>query len=294
MQEYAKDGDNICLFASVDAPTAEPFCFQFVYETLPTKLTFPQCLSHAGLYLVTEGSCTLCTDHTQSLTRGDLFCIRPGCVFSLHDLQKCKYIYVSFHLTDPDAFFTSHGITEDAMVFLGFSEYIGLWMTTLGRCTEENLPTLTKGLLYYTLALLPTARQRITTEDDMITQICSLIDRCYGDSSLSLQYVCNIYNYHPNYISRQFSRRTGCSFTEYLRNCRVCHAATLLTNTELPIQEIAYGVGYTNALYFSRIFRSVMGLSPTEYRKTNGQKPCTDGKISHPPNPGSYSSNIDA
>lgn len=101
----------------------------------------------------------------------------------------------------------------------------------------------------------------------MISQICGMIERCYGDSSLSLQYVCTIYNYHPNYISRQFTRKMGCSFTEYLKNCRLKHAARLLTQTDLPIQEIACGVGYPNALYFSKIFRTAMGLSPSAYRK---------------------------
>lgn len=292
MSEYIKDGDNVCLVVPQENGTylagGEPFCFQFVYETLPMKLTYPQCWPYAGLYLTTEGCCDLCTDRTQHITRGDLFCIRPGCTFTLRNLQKCKYIYLSFHTPEPDAFFASYGITQDTTVFPGFSEYIGLWMTTLGRCTEENLSTLTKGLLYYTLALLPVDDPCDTNEDDMIAQICSLIDRCYGDSSLSLQYVCNIYNYHPNYISRQFSRKMGCSFTEYLRDCRVRHAAELLTNTTLPIQEIACGVGYTNALYFSRIFHGMMGLSPSEYRKINGQK------LWNTDRQGSYPQNIEA
>lgn len=261
--------DNICLHAAHMQMTTEPFCFQYVYETLPSKLSFPLCHAHSMLCLATEGTCTLCTNQNRlSLQKGDLFCIYAGCTFSFENIHQFKYLYISLYLQEPNGFWTSHGMGEDVSVCPGFEELIGFWMTTMGRCTEDNLPTLTKGVLYYTLALLPqNTVSHSQSGDDMISQICSMIQRCYGDSSLSLQSVCGIYNYHPNYISRQFSQKMGCSFTEYLRRCRIQHAAKLLTETELPIQEIAYGVGYDNALYFSRIFRSEMGVSPSAYRK---------------------------
>ena len=48
---------------------------------------------------------------------------------------------------------------------------------------------------------------------------------------------------------------------------RICNAEALLLNTEYNINEIAQIVGYDNALYFSRMFKKIKGISPSEYRK---------------------------
>ena len=48
---------------------------------------------------------------------------------------------------------------------------------------------------------------------------------------------------------------------------RICNAEALLLNTEYNINEIAQIVGYDNALYFSRIFKKIKGISPSEYHK---------------------------
>ncbi|WP_455721107.1 helix-turn-helix domain-containing protein, partial [Agathobacter sp.] len=48
---------------------------------------------------------------------------------------------------------------------------------------------------------------------------------------------------------------------------RICNAEALLLNTEYNINEISQIVGYDNALYFSRMFKKIKGISPSEYRK---------------------------
>ena len=45
-------------------------------------------------------------------------------------------------------------------------------------------------------------------------------------------------------------------------------AQLLLKNTDNPIQSIAFSVGYHDEKYFSRLFKKVTGLSPSEYRKS--------------------------
>ena len=44
-------------------------------------------------------------------------------------------------------------------------------------------------------------------------------------------------------------------------------ARRLLLDPDLPVSEVAVACGYDDALYFSRVFRRVCGVSPTEYRK---------------------------
>ena len=47
---------------------------------------------------------------------------------------------------------------------------------------------------------------------------------------------------------------------------RLGHAASLLRNTDRPVEEVAHEVGYENLTFFYRKFREAYGLAPAEYR----------------------------
>ena len=64
-----------------------------------------------------------------------------------------------------------------------------------------------------------------------------------------------------------FKRRFGISPQKYILELRMATARDLLTSTDLPIKEIGIVCGYADAHFFSRIFRRVCGVSPTEYRR---------------------------
>lgn len=68
-----------------------------------------------------------------------------------------------------------------------------------------------------------------------------------------------------NFI-RTFEETTGCTPIKYLIDLRIREASRLLRSTEQSVTEIAFEVGYTDSNYFSRQFRSVLGISPRDYR----------------------------
>ena len=68
-----------------------------------------------------------------------------------------------------------------------------------------------------------------------------------------------------------FKEQTGFSPKDYLTSLRLSRARMLLEQTGEPLSEIAEAVGYPDQLYFSRIFRERVGLSPSEYRKESGK-----------------------
>lgn len=70
------------------------------------------------------------------------------------------------------------------------------------------------------------------------------------------------------YFSRCFHDIIGVSFIDYCTQVRIQHAKELLRNTDNSIQEIAFDIGYNDEKYFSRTFKKLTGLIPSEYRKT--------------------------
>lgn len=71
----------------------------------------------------------------------------------------------------------------------------------------------------------------------------------------------------PEYLSAQFTKETGTSFSAYIRQYRIRQAKFILVNTDRKMQEVGADVGYADPAYFNRIFRSECGMTPTEYRK---------------------------
>ena len=71
----------------------------------------------------------------------------------------------------------------------------------------------------------------------------------------------------PSHFSALFRAATGGGVVEYTKRLRMARARELLITSSRDIADIAETVGYTDAFYFSRQFRTVHGCSPSEYRR---------------------------
>jgi len=72
---------------------------------------------------------------------------------------------------------------------------------------------------------------------------------------------------HPNYMCRVIKDITGQTFGELLTNIRMEVAETLLTSTNLSVENIAWEIGYANSAYFYKLFKRKKNMTPTQYRK---------------------------
>jgi two-component system response regulator YesN len=101
--------------------------------------------------------------------------------------------------------------------------------------------------------------------DEAVRRMLMYVNRHYNQP-LSLQYVAEKVGLHPNYLSALFARNMQCGFTHYLQRLRIEKAKTLLRTTSRKISDIALSVGFTDGKYFAKVFKSITGVTPQQYR----------------------------
>jgi AraC-like DNA-binding protein len=107
--------------------------------------------------------------------------------------------------------------------------------------------------------------QQLNAEPPVITRAKDFI-RQHQTEDLSLGQVAKAVNTSTFYFCKMFKKVTGLNFTDYLSRIRIENAKNLLLNPNLRISEIAYEVGFQSLTHFNRVFKRIVGQSPTEYR----------------------------
>jgi two-component system, response regulator YesN len=84
---------------------------------------------------------------------------------------------------------------------------------------------------------------------------------------VTLDEVAAIVQLSPYYFSKLFKENFGQTFIDYLTQKRIELSKSLLTSTEKTFKEICFEVGYHDPNYFSRVFKKITGMTPSEFRK---------------------------
>lgn len=91
-----------------------------------------------------------------------------------------------------------------------------------------------------------------------------ILNHYYEDINLSK--LADIAFVNPNYLSEIFKCQTGENFVDYFTRIRIEKAKEFLKDHKVKTYEIGALVGYEDAAYFSKVFKKVVGVSPSEYR----------------------------
>lgn len=109
--------------------------------------------------------------------------------------------------------------------------------------------------------------QKDNEESPMIAKAKKIIAE-RGEETLSLEHMAKALNVSTFYFCKMFKKATGLTFTDYLARTRVERAKNLLLNPNVRISEAAYDSGFASITHFNRVFRKVVGKSPSAYRES--------------------------
>jgi len=169
----------------------------------------------------------------------------------------------------------SYGLTDDKTVFYCGSdiEYQNLFRAMiyeLQMCRDSYAEMLEMYLKQIFILLQrffkTTAKVDNTRLAEEIDKATKYFNEHYSEEICVDEYAKS-HNMSTSWFIRNFKQYTGFTPLQYILNKRIYNAEALLLNSPYNVTEIAYIVGYDNPLYFSRIFKKMKGVSPSEYRK---------------------------
>ena len=107
--------------------------------------------------------------------------------------------------------------------------------------------------------------QQENSEPPVITKARDYIQE-HQTEEISLGQVAKAVNMSSYYFCKMFKKVTGINFTDYVARVRIEKSKNLLLNPNLRVSEIAFEVGFQSLTHFNRVFKKILGQSPTEYR----------------------------
>lgn len=102
-----------------------------------------------------------------------------------------------------------------------------------------------------------------------VTAACAFIEEHLEEEGLSIGRVADAVHLNPVYFGRVFKSVKNMSFKQYLLRQKVERAKKLLLTTDSNIMEISCAVGISNASYFTKLFKQVVGTLPSDYKARN-------------------------
>lgn len=150
-----------------------------------------------------------------------------------------------------------------------------IFLTLSDGYTIDNLRYTSSLLHFYlgSLRYLPIYRKchkgREETDDDLsivVNAALKYMEENIG-KSVTLQDLATYTGYSVSHFSMVFRSNTGHSPLSYFNMLKVKKACELLETTDMKITQISYLVGIEDSLYFSRLFRKIVGISPKQYRE---------------------------
>lgn len=99
----------------------------------------------------------------------------------------------------------------------------------------------------------------------IVGEVTRYIENNYKED-IALQDVAGLFGYSDVYFCKLFKQNFGKNFITYLNEFRIERAKELLSDPQINIKDVSIEAGYRDANYFTRVFKRMVGKTPSEYR----------------------------
>ncbi len=252
---------NLCKFIP-DRAKNELKTVKFILETDPLVQKAETELKTHFVFLIKSGEGVMNFNReTVSVKAGDAVFGFSGEKFKAvgTDLQ---YYYICFEGSRAEELFLRFGVCALNRLFKGFEGMLPFWQENISRATDENIDLVSESVLLYTFSKLNPINQEF---EDVAFVLQRYAEENFSEVTLSLQTAAQELGYNAKYLSTCFKRRMNMGFSEYVKTLRINNAVFLIEHGVESVKNVAFLSGFQDPLYFSKVFKTVIGQTPTEY-----------------------------
>ena len=103
-------------------------------------------------------------------------------------------------------------------------------------------------------------------DDTFLRKFAEQIEAVYADPEYNVEKLSETLGLSRGHLHRKIKELTGTAPVEFLRTYRLNKATQLLRQNAYTVSEVAYRTGFSSPAYFSKCFKAVYGVTPTEYQ----------------------------
>ena len=245
----------------------------------PGQTWGPGIRDHYLIHLVVSGKGTFeVGGKTFEVVPGDLFFARPSQLirYSADEQQPWEYSWVGFNGACAHKLAAQLPFTDTAPVHhTQDPEGMRAALTNIysSRGLEPQDEAAMVGYLYLFLAELIRRNERqapAVGTKDYLEQAVRFIQRNYA-SDIGVSDVAAYAGVSRSQLYRTFQAGFGLSPHDFLQKYRISEACALLRSRRYTVAEVAGSVGFNDPLYFSRMFKKIKGVTPTDYQRAPGE-----------------------
>lgn len=267
--------NNVCFFVPKSDIHETVHTVNFVLERKPQiKKTMTMPFMHA-VHCVLEGEGILHLEkYSTNLKKGDVFFILPSVPYRLESVSDFEYGYVTYLGPRASEFAEKFHLNKDNCVFKNIKNLPEFWQNAFALGSKFS-DILSESVVLYTFAQIG---HKYYPDEDITCSLSSpplikrYIDEHFTESDLSLKKISEAFSYNPKYISSIFKKQYSIGISDYVNVVRIQHACDLIKRGLTSINDISYLCGYNDPLYFSKVFKSRIHVTPKEFVKEQNKR----------------------
>ena len=264
---------NICRFISTNNSPDPIQTINFVYERKTSDILTPKTEAVYKVCLVTGGRAKICLGLTEKeVEKDDIFFILPAVPYTISATDGFEYMYITYMGIRAGMIMERLGINRRNFMFEGYAEIVQLWKDGVA-CKTALVDLVSESILLYTFSaignriLIDEEKETDAISGNVVLAVKKHIDANFSDSELTLEKISKLFSYNKNYLSTAFKKTFKTGIREYLNLVRINNACALMEQNHTNIEEIASLCGFNDRMYFSRVFKQRMGISPKQHMK---------------------------
>ncbi|MDO5522468.1 MAG: AraC family transcriptional regulator [Bacteroidia bacterium] len=238
-------------------------------------------LSEYQFVYISKGKGIFASETTRktSIRKGQVMVLFPGQWHSYQPLKETGWneYYIGFEGSIIDAVIEKNFLsTQNQILDVGTNEELVNLFSTAIKIAKEDKKSAQQylaGIVFHILGMILSLSQNRSYDARESTQVIERAKIIMGENihkEIDIKEIASKLGTSYSWFRKFFKEYTGYAPAQYFQELKLRKAKVLLTETNLPIKEIAYELNFSSIEYFLSFFKQRVKITPSEYRKVNG------------------------